>query len=135
MAQSIAKLRIYQNASELEARIFELVQQVPPEHYYPTADDARRASAAVCHHLYQTHQHYSYILKLEELAAARRSAEALQRLLPQLQAYGDTQRLAEGYVGIIKQSWGLTKYLKQRQNERQAQARAQAADELVAARA
>ena len=71
---SIEDLRIYKLARELEDQVYELVKAFPPEQFYAMGNDLRRASAGVSHHIMNTHQFFSYTLKLDELAAARRQA-------------------------------------------------------------
>lgn len=134
MAESIQKLRIYQLALGAEDQVIELVRALPPEQAYPLGNSLRRAAAGACHHISLAHQHYSYTLKLQDLAEAREQAEQVRGLLGQLPASAPVNELLETYLTVIKQSWGLSKYLKQRQAERQSQAKVQAADELVAAR-
>jgi hypothetical protein len=72
---------------------------------------------------------------MDELAAARREAEITQKLLAEAKLYGEVQLMIEDYTGIIKQSWGLSKWLKTRIEEKQTAAEVNAKDELVAARA
>jgi four helix bundle protein len=134
MAESIEKLRMYQLAVQLEDQVVDLVRQLPAEQRYPLGNDARRASAAVSHHINQAHQRFAYQLKQQELAEARDQAERARQLLDRLREFGVSDELIEGYVTIIKQSWSLSKWLKTRQAERQTQAAVQATDELVAAR-
>lgn len=140
---SIADLKIYQLARSLEDQVYELVKAVPPELFYPLGNDLRRASAAVAHYISETHKRYSYHVKVESLHAARNEAEQTIKLLEQLKAGGDGPaiqqvgsigQLIEDYTTVIKQSWGLVKYLKRRQTEKQATATVKAKDELVAAR-
>lgn len=134
MAESIEKLRMYQLAVQLEDQVVDLVRELPSEQRYPLGNDARRASAAVSHHINQAHQRYSYQMKQQELAEARDQAERARQLLGRLKEHGAGDELMEGYTAIIKQSWSLSKWLKARQAERQVQAAVQATDELVAAR-
>jgi four helix bundle protein len=134
MPQSIANLRIYSQARQLEDQLFELVKSLPAEQQYPLGDDLRRASAAVCYHISEAHHRYATITKLDELGRARDAAEQVEQLLAAAKPFGATKDMTEGYVGVIKQSWGLIKYLKARQAEQEAQASIRATDELVAAR-
>lgn len=134
MAESIEKLRMYQLAVELEDQVIDLARQLPANQRYPLGNDIRRAGVAVSHHISQAHQRYSYQLKQQELAAAREEAERVRALLGQLADSAPVRDLIEGYVGVIQQSWALSKWLKSRQAERQVQAAVQATDELVAAR-
>ena len=134
MAESIQQLRIYATARTLEDQVYELIKAFPADQFYGLANDLHRASSAVAHHISAAHKLFSYKLKLEELAAARREAEIAQKLLLDAKQYGPTDNLIEEYTGIIKQSWGLTKWLKSRLDEKQAKAEVSAKDELVAAR-
>jgi four helix bundle protein len=133
---SIEGLRIYQASRALEDHIYELVKTLPQEEFYRLGNDLRRSSAAVSHYITESHQRYSYSLRLEALHLARSEAEYLKALLIQCakQQYAETTSLQDGCNGVIKQAWGLISYLKQRQQERQTAMRISAADDLVAAR-
>jgi four helix bundle protein len=134
--QSIEQLKIYQLALELETKIFELVQSLPKEQFFPNGNNLRRASAAIAHYITEAHKRYSYTVKIESLHVARVYAEESIKLLGQLKEQGlETGDLTDQYTVVIKQSWGLIKYLKKRQDEKQSAAAVQAQDELVAARA
>lgn len=135
--KSIENLRIYQASRGLEDAIYELVQKLPSEEFYKLGDDLRRSSAAISHYVAEAHKRYSYGFKLEALHLARTEAELLQKHLiaHAEKGYGATAELQEQCVAVIKQSWGLIKYIKQRQAERRASVQVQASDELVAARA
>ena len=134
--RSIEGLRIYKASRELEDSTYELVKKLPEKEFYKLGNDLRRSSAAVSHYLAECHRRYSYGVKLEALHLARTEADTLKALLAdhEAQGYGNTSKLQEDCTGLIKQSWGLIKYIKQRQAERQTLARTRAADELVAAR-
>jgi four helix bundle protein len=135
--KSIESLRIYQASRNLEDAVYELVKTLPRTEFYGLGDGLRRSSAAISHYISECHRRYSYGIKLETLHLARNEATTLKELLAdyQAQGYGDTDQLQQACVGIIKQSWGLIKYMKQRQAERQVEAQAWASDQLVAARA
>jgi len=134
---SIEGLRIYQASRKLEDATYELVKQLPQAEFYRLGNDLRRSSAGISHYVTECHRRYSYSVKLETLHLARLEAETLKKLLAdhEAQGFGDTRLLQNACVGIVKQSWGLIKYLKQRQAEHQQEARVSAADQLVAARA
>ena len=134
MAESIQQLRIYTSARMLEDQVYELIKSFPADQFYGLANDLHRSSTAVGHHISSAHKLFSYKLKLEELSAARREAEITQKLLETAKSYGATDTIISEYTGIIKQSWGLTKWLKDRFDEKQAQAVSNAKDELVEAR-
>ncbi|HSX41364.1 MAG TPA: four helix bundle protein [Candidatus Saccharimonadales bacterium] len=134
--KSIEGLRIYQTARKLEDAVHGLVSSLPEEQQYPLGNDLRRESAAIAHFISESHKALSYSRKLGSLHLARTSAESLQK---QLAAYteaglGDTRELQEEALAVIKQSWGLIKYFKQRLDERRQEAQINASDELVAAR-
>ena len=133
MAEAIQQLRIYKSARELEDQVYELVKSFPAEQFYGLGNDLRRSSAAVSHHIMETHRLFSYRLKLDALAAARREAEVTQRHLEAAVELGASKELCEEYLGIVKQSWGLSKWLKTKLAERQAKATINAKDEQVAA--
>jgi four helix bundle protein len=131
MAESIEQLRIYKTARALEDQIYELVKQFPADQFYGLSNDLRRASAAVCHHLTSAHRLYSYKLKMDELAAARRECEVAQKLLEDAREYGATDDMISEYTSVIKQSWGLTKWIKVKLNEVQEKAAVAAKEELA----
>jgi four helix bundle protein len=118
MAESIEQLRIYQDALRLEDEVYELVKTFPADQFYGLGNDLRRSGAAVSHHIMDCHRLYSYRLKLDELSAMRREAEATQGHLERARDLGATDELIEGYTSIIKQSLGLTKWLQAKLNER-----------------
>jgi four helix bundle protein len=132
MAQSIEQLRIYTSARALEDQVYELVKQFPADQYYGLGNDLRRSSAAVSHHIMSAHRLFSYRLKLDELAAMRREAEAVQSQLDKARTFGANDQLISDYTGIIKQSWGLTKWLKARLEEKREKAEVAAKEELAA---
>jgi four helix bundle protein len=133
--QSIEQLRIYKSARALEDQVYELVKTFPPDQFYGLANDLRRSSAAVSHHISGAHRLYSYRLKMDELSAVRRECEATQQHLEAASDYGATDDLISEYTGIIKQSWGLTKWLDAKLTERREKAEIKAKDELVEANA
>lgn len=135
MAESIQQLRIYTTARTLEDQVYEFIKTLPADQYYGLANDLHRGSSAVAHHISSAHKLFSYKAKLDELAAARREAEITQALLETAKSFGSTTNMIEDYTGIIKQSWGLSKWLKSRLEEKQADADVRAKDELVASRA
>ena len=133
---SIEGLRLYQSSRKLEDAIYEMVKRLPQTEFYQLGNDLRRSSAGVSHYITECHRRYSYSVKLEALYLARTESETLQRLLQahQAQGYGDTKALQNACTGIIKQTWGLIRFLKQRQAERQQDVQRASADQLVAAR-
>ena len=133
MAESIEQLRIYTSARTLEDQVYELVKQFPVDHFYGLGNDLRRSSAAVCHYLMSVHRLFSYRLKLDDLAAMRREAELTQKHLEAARDFGATDDLISQYTAVIKQSWGLTKWLKTKLEERDEKAEIAAKEELVAA--
>lgn len=134
---TIERLRIYQTSRQLEDSVYELVKKLPDTEFYRLGNDLRRSSAAISHYVAECHRRYSYGIKLETLHLARTEAETLKQLLAEhtSRGYGPTEKLQAECVGVVKQSWGLIKYLKQRQAERRQENVARASDELVAARA
>ena len=133
MAESIENLRIYKTARSLEDQIYELVKALPAEQFYGLGNNLRRSSAAVSHHIMSAHRLFSYRLKLDELAATRREAELTQYYLQSAQAFNVPQELSNAYTDVIKQAWGLSKWIKSKLDEKQLQTEIQAKDELVAA--
>jgi four helix bundle protein len=134
---SIQNLRVYTLARELEDKVAELLPALPKEDLYTLNNDLRRSSTAVAHYIYDAHRRYSYVIKLDCLHASIAEAEHLKNLLTtyETKGHGKTGKLAEDYTAVIKQCWGLIKYLRVRQATQQAKASAKAQDELVAARA
>ena len=135
MAESIENLRIYQTARKLEDQVYELVKTFPADQYYGLGNSLRRSSAGVSHHIMGTHRLFSYRLKLDELAAMRREAELTQKLLEDARQFGAGDELISEYTGVIKQSWGLTKWLKNKLEEKRQQTEVEAKENLVPATA
>jgi four helix bundle protein len=135
-ATAIEKLRIYQSSRQLEDQVYELVKSLPPAEFYGLGDSLRRTSAAISHYLHEGHRRYSYQLKLEALHLARTEAERLKEHLNEYsqRGFGDTATLQNNCITVTKQAWGLIKYFKRCQAERQSAVRINAADALVAAR-
>jgi len=133
--QSIEQLRIYKSARSAEDQVYELVKTFPADQFYGLANDLRRSSAAVSHHISGAHRLYSYRLKKDELDAVRRECEATQKYLEAARGFGATDELISEYTGIVKQSWGLTKWINAKLIERREKAEIQAKDELVEATA
>lgn len=133
MAETVEQLRIYKSARNMEDQVYELVKTFPAEQFYGLGNDLRRSSAAVSHYIMEAHRLFSYRLKLDALAAARREAEASQRHLQAALSLGATETMVEEYTGIIKQSWGLTKWIKAKLEERQEKAEIAAKEQMAAA--
>lgn len=135
MAESVEQLRIYKSARGLEDQVYEFVKTLPADQFYELGNDLRRSSAAVSHYIMESHRLFSYRLKLDALAAARREAEVTQRQLETARDFGADPQLIEDYTGVIKQSWGLTKWLKTKLQERQEKAEVAAKEEMASATA
>lgn len=133
MAEPIEQLRVYTTARALEDEIYELVKSFPLDQFYTLGNNLRRSSAAVSHYIMSAHRIYSYRLKMDELAAARREAEVTQKYLEDARQYGATDDMISGYTGVIKQSWGLAKWLKAKLEERQEKAEIAAKEQMAEA--
>jgi four helix bundle protein len=133
MSASIEQLRVYKLARAAEDQVYELVKSFPAEDFYGSGNDLRRSSAAVAHHIMETHRLFSYRLRLDALAMARREAETTQKHLEGVRDLGATDALISDYTAIIKQSWGLTKWLRVKLDERQEKAEVAAKEELAQA--
>ncbi len=133
MAESIEQLRIYKSSRAAEDQVYELVKGFPAEQFYALGNDLRRSSAAVSHYIMGAHRLFSYRLKLDELAAMRREAEITQKHLEAARSLGATKELIAEYTGIIKQSWGLSKWLKAKLNEKQEKAEVAAKEHMAGA--
>src|SRR5664279_4670356 len=131
MAESIEQLRIYKSARALEDQVYELIKSFPADQYYGLGNDLRRSSAAVSHHISGAHRLFSYRLKLDEMAAMRREAEVTQRHLESARDLGATDEMISEYTGVIKQSWGLSKWLKAKLDEKAEKAEVAAKEELA----
>lgn len=132
--KSIADLKIYL-ARSLEDSVYELVKKLPDDQW-EVGNDLRRASAGACHYINEAHERYSYHIKIESLHAARQQAETAIKLLGDIHERGlaKTGKLCEDYTIVIKQSWGLIKWLKAKVADKQAQEQIAAKDELAASR-
>lgn len=134
---SIEQLKVYVLAHELEAKVFDLVRIMPAENFYPLGNSLWRAATATAHFIAEAHERYSYTIKIQSLQYGRIAAEeAVKELEEFQQQFGsDTKALSEEFTAVIKQCWGLIKYLQGKQREKAETHSARAADELVAARA
>ena len=94
-------------------------------------NDLRRSSAGVSHYIMETHKLFSYRLKLDALAGARREAESAQKHLEAARDLGATDAMISEYTGIIKQSWGLTKWLNAKLDEKQEKAEVAAKEQMA----
>lgn len=133
MSQSIEDLRVYKLARELEDQTYELVKKFPSEQFYALGNDLRRSSAGVAHHIMNAHQYFSYTLKLDELAAARRQAEITLHHLESAKEYGEHTSLAEGYTAVIKQAWGLSKWLSAKLSQKRQKTEVESKEALATA--
>jgi four helix bundle protein len=133
MPASIEQLRVYKLARAAEDQVYDLVKSFPAESFYGLGNDLRRSSAAVAHHIMETHRLFSYRLRLDALSLARREAEATQKHLEAARELGATDELISDYTTIIKQSWGLTKWLRVKLDEKQEKAEVAAKEELAQA--
>jgi four helix bundle protein len=133
---SIADLRIYQVALELEEATYSLAKKLNSPTEFNLANSLRRSSAGVAHYIHDSYNCFSYELKIDALRDAIRQAETA---IKQLETYdnqkqGKTAKLREDYQSLVLQTWGLIKYLRKRQEEKQARSAAAATDQLVASR-
>lgn len=133
----VENLRIYQTARTCEDLVHDLVRALPETEFYKLGNALRRSSAACAHYISQAHNEYSFAHKIESFHNARHAAETTIGLLESYeeQKYGKTGKLAEEYTSVIKQTWGMIKWLRARQEQKQVAQAIAAKDELVAARA
>ena len=134
---SIEQLKVYVLAHELEGKVFDLVRMMPAENFYPLGNSLWRAATATAHYIAEAHERYSYTIKIQSLQYGRISAEeAIKQLDEFEQQFGsETKALSEEFTAVIKQCWGLIKYLQGKQREKADSHAIKAADELVEARA
>lgn len=133
---SIEGLRVYRASRELEDDIYKLVAKLPHEEFYRLGDGLRRSSAGISHYISESHRRHSLGLKIEALHLARTEAEQLSQHLNDYtnRGYGQTTPLRQRSSAIVGQLWALIKYFRSRQSTQISFNRAQAVDELVAAR-
>lgn len=134
---SIEQLKVYVLAHELEGKVFRLLATMPAENFYPLGNSLWRSATATAHYIAEAHERYSYTIKIQSLQYGRIAAEETIKQLEEFhQQFGtDTKALDEEFTAVIKQCWGLIKYLQGKQREKAEKANVKAADELVAARA
>ena len=133
---SIADLRIYQLALELEEATYAVAKQLTSPSDFNLANSLRRSSAGVAHYIHDSYNRFSYQSKIDDLREAIHQAETA---IKQLEAHDHTKKanyepLREKYSSLILQTWSLIKYLRKRQAEKQARGGASATDQLVASR-
>lgn len=116
----ITDLRVYQNARQLEDKIHALINVLPESEYWELGDRLRRNSAATAHWITLAHNDYSLSHKIEYFHESRRSAEQTCASLAQYEenGYGKTQQLQDEYCAIIKQNWGMIKWLRAKQERK-----------------
>ncbi|MDQ0943145.1 four helix bundle protein [Streptomyces sp. V1I1] len=122
MAESIQHLRIYKEARQLEDHIYEVVKQFPADEFYDLGNALRRESAAVCHHIMETHRLVSYRHKIDALDNARREAISIKHSIGVAEKLGVDQELIESYEGIAQQCLSLTEWLQSKLEQRQREA-------------
>ncbi len=134
---SIEQLNVYVLAHELEGKVFDLIRMMPAENFYPLGNSLWRAATATAHYVAEAHERFSYSIKIQSLQYARISAEETVKQLEEFEKqFGTaTQPLVEDFTAVIKQCWGLIKYLQGKQREKAEKDTARSVDELVEARA
>jgi len=134
---SVEQLKVYVLAHELEGKIYSLVSQMPEENFYPLGNSVWRAATATAHYISEAHDRYSYTIKIQSLQYARIAAEeATTHLIEFEKQFGSkTAALQEEFTAVVKQCWGLIKYLQGKQREKAETANIKAAEDMVAARA
>lgn len=134
---SVEQLKVYVLAHELEEKTLELVKSMPQENFYPLGNSLWRAATATAHYIAEAHERYSYTIKIQSLQYGRIAAEeAVKQLEEFQQQFGaDTKALSEDFTAVIKQCWGLIKYLQGKQREKADSHAIRAAEQLVEARA
>ena len=78
-ASSIGDLRVYALARQLEDQGIALAAALPETETYGLANDLRRSTAAIAHHIYEAHRRYSYTIKLESLHTAIAESEQAKK--------------------------------------------------------
>lgn len=131
--RGLADLKVYQLALVLEDQTYQLAKQLPGEQFYPLGNDLRRGSAAVAHYIQDSYNRYSYKHKMDALHAAREHAEKTRQLLLD-NPLPRHHQLAEQYLILIKQCWGLIKYFQRQKDQVQTKNIIASTDELVASR-
>jgi four helix bundle protein len=133
---SIADLRVYGLARQLEDATVALVEQLPKSEAFALGNDLRRSASGAAHYVYNAHRRYSYTTKLDSLYAAVAETEQTIKLLAiyTTSGYGSTELLDEYAKGVIRQCWGLIKYIKTRQATVMSSSASRSVDELVSAR-
>lgn len=129
---SVADLRIYQLALELEEKVYKLAKGLGTERF-DVGNRLRRAGAGTPHYIFEFSRRYAYRSKIDALHDARAQAEEAIKILEDLGGK-ETKQLIEDYTILVKQTWGLIKYLRQKLAETQTATGAKAVDKLVTAR-
>lgn len=133
---SVEQLKVYVLAHQLEGKVFDLVRMMPAENFYPLGNSLWRSATATAHHIGEAHERFSYTIKIQSLQYGRIAAEETIKHLEEFEKQfgADTKALGEDFLGVVKQCWGLIKYLQGKQREKAESYSARAADELVEAR-
>jgi four helix bundle protein len=133
---SVEQLKVYVLAHQLEGKIFDLVRMMPAENFYPLGNSLWRSATATAHYIAEAHERFSYTIKIQSLQYGRIAAEETIKQLEEFeQQFGaETKPLVDEFTAVIKQCWGLIKYLQGKQREKAESYNAKTADELVEAR-
>jgi len=131
MSESIEQLRIYTAARTAEDTVYELVKKFPSEQFYELGNELRRSSAGVSHYIMEAHRVFSYRLKLDALDYARHEGDVTKVLLERARAYGASSDLIDEYTAILKQSWGLTRWLRAKLAEKKQFAEVAAKEQMA----
>ena len=116
---TINQLKVYRQAHTLEEQVLAMVKELDAEEFYPTPNALWRATVATAHYIAEAHERYSYTIKIQSLQYARISAEEAIKHLEEFAHANkiDVKEMAEDFNSIVKQCWGLIKYLQGKQRE------------------
>lgn len=134
---SVEQLKVYTLAHELEGKVFSLISEMPQENFYPLGNSLWRAAVATAHYIGEAHERFSYTIKIQSLQYARIAAEETISHLEEFDKQFGTkaEALSEEFTAVIKQCWGLIKYLQGKQREKAEATTVRNTEQLVAARA
>jgi len=134
---SVEQLKVYTLAHALEGKVFSLISEMPEENFYPLGNSLWRATTASAHYINEAHERFSYTIKIQSLQYARIAAEEANAHLEEFEKQfgAKTENLREEFTAVVKQCWGLIKYLQGKQREKAEAAVVRNTEQLVAARA
>ena len=116
MTIGLNDLNIYKLARELEARVYKLAKEFPPEEKYGKTSQLKRSASSVADNIAESYGRFGYQEKIHFLQIARGSAEEANSQLERAglicEEKQEIDALISDYTSELKQINGFIKYLR-----------------------